>query len=71
MSGEISKLLSYIMIDEYQDTNYIQYLWARLLALKHSNLFVVGDPINLFIVGEERSRIILHASSMIFRTPGL
>jgi DNA helicase-2/ATP-dependent DNA helicase PcrA len=34
----------YIMIDEYQDTNYIQYLWARLLALKDSNLFVVGDP---------------------------
>ncbi|NLO22218.1 MAG: UvrD-helicase domain-containing protein [Syntrophomonadaceae bacterium] len=34
----------YIMIDEYQDTNYIQYLWARLLALKHSNLFIVGDP---------------------------
>ena len=32
------------MVDEYQDTNYIQYLWARLLALKHSNLFVVGDP---------------------------
>ncbi len=35
---------SYIMIDEYQDTNYIQYLWARLLALKHCNLFIVGDP---------------------------
>jgi DNA helicase-2/ATP-dependent DNA helicase PcrA len=34
----------YVMIDEYQDTNYIQYLWARLLSLKHRNLFIVGDP---------------------------
>ncbi|HZK86537.1 MAG TPA: UvrD-helicase domain-containing protein [Syntrophomonas sp.] len=34
----------YIMIDEYQDTNYAQYLWANLLAAKHHNIFVVGDP---------------------------
>ncbi|HWQ75808.1 MAG TPA: UvrD-helicase domain-containing protein [Syntrophomonas sp.] len=34
----------YIMIDEYQDTNYAQYLWANLLAAAHHNLFVVGDP---------------------------
>jgi DNA helicase-2/ATP-dependent DNA helicase PcrA len=34
----------YIMIDEYQDTNYAQYLWARLLADGHHNIFVVGDP---------------------------
>lgn len=33
----------YIMIDEYQDTNYAQYLWAKLLAA-HRNIFVVGDP---------------------------
>lgn len=32
------------MIDEYQDTNYAQYRWARLLAGKHQNIFVVGDP---------------------------
>ena len=34
----------YIMIDEYQDTNYAQYLWAKLLADAHHNIFVVGDP---------------------------
>lgn len=35
---------SYIMIDEYQDTNYAQYYWARMLASAHHNIFVVGDP---------------------------
>jgi DNA helicase-2/ATP-dependent DNA helicase PcrA len=34
----------HIMIDEYQDTNFAQYKWAKLLAQKHHNLFVVGDP---------------------------
>lgn len=33
----------YIMIDEYQDTNPVQYKLAHLLSLKHSNLCVVGD----------------------------
>jgi DNA helicase II / ATP-dependent DNA helicase PcrA len=33
----------YIMIDEYQDTNPIQYRLAQLLSEKHGNLCVVGD----------------------------
>ncbi len=34
----------YIMIDEYQDTNYSQYIWAKLLSEKYQNIFIVGDP---------------------------
>jgi len=33
----------YILIDEYQDTNPVQYKLTTLLASKHRNIFVVGD----------------------------
>ena len=33
----------YILIDEYQDTNHMQYRLVSLLAAKHKNLCVVGD----------------------------
>ena len=33
----------YILIDEYQDTNPVQYKLSKLLATKYKNIFVVGD----------------------------
>ena len=33
----------YIMVDEYQDTNEVQYQLVQMLAAGHENLFVVGD----------------------------
>lgn len=33
----------YILIDEYQDTNYAQYVLTKLLAAKYKNICVVGD----------------------------
>ncbi len=33
----------YILIDEYQDTNSIQYELCKMMAKKYNNIFVVGD----------------------------
>lgn len=34
----------HILVDEYQDTNRVQYVLVSALAERHRNLFVVGDP---------------------------
>jgi len=33
----------YVHVDEYQDTNYSQYLLTKMLAARHQNICVVGD----------------------------
>lgn len=33
----------HILVDEFQDTNELQYKWLKLLASKHKNVFAVGD----------------------------
>lgn len=44
-------IFQYILIDEYQDTNHAQYVWATLLAKKNRNIAVVGDDAQCFPSG--------------------
>ena len=34
---------SHVLVDEYQDTNVVQYRFVKTLSQRHRNLFVVGD----------------------------
>ena len=38
-----SKNFKYILVDEYQDTNFIQSKWLNLLSLENKNICCVGD----------------------------
>ena len=43
LAQEISQRYQYIMVDEYQDTNELQYRLLQKLCISHQNLCVVGD----------------------------
>ncbi|MEW6770103.1 MAG: UvrD-helicase domain-containing protein [Bacillota bacterium] len=42
--GRWQKAFDFIVVDEFQDTNVAQYRIVSLLAERHRNVFVVGDP---------------------------
>ncbi len=37
------RAFQYVLVDEYQDTNHVQYRWLELLSSAHRNIAVVGD----------------------------
>ncbi len=41
--ADYHKRFKYILVDEYQDTNTVQYLWLRLLSQGRRNVCCVGD----------------------------
>jgi DNA helicase II / ATP-dependent DNA helicase PcrA len=41
---ELDRRFSYVLVDEYQDTNLAQYAIVRALSVDHPNLCVTGDP---------------------------
>jgi DNA helicase-2/ATP-dependent DNA helicase PcrA len=41
--ADYQRRFRYVMVDEYQDTNSVQYLWLRLLAQERKNIYCVGD----------------------------
>ncbi len=41
----------HVLVDEYQDTNAVQYRWLQLLAEEHRNLAVVGDDAQCLLAG--------------------
>lgn len=43
VAQKYAQMFHYIMVDEYQDTNFAQYLIVKKLAAVHGNICVVGD----------------------------
>ncbi len=41
--AQYHRMFRYILVDEYQDTNLVQYMWLRLLAQASRNICCVGD----------------------------
>ena len=52
----LKKFYKYVLVDEYQDTNEIQFKLIKLLLNEEKNLFVVGDD-NQLIYGWRGAKV--------------
>ena len=43
MREHYQRRFSHLLVDEFQDTNVLQYRWLQLLAGPHTAVFAVGD----------------------------
>ena len=43
LRGHYQRRFSHLLVDEFQDTNTLQYKWLRMLAGPHAAVFAVGD----------------------------
>ncbi len=43
LAAAASREIKYVLVDEFQDVNMLQFRWLRHLTQHHGNLFVVGD----------------------------
>jgi len=43
LRGHYQQRFTHVLVDEFQDTNRLQYLWHKLLAGGHNAIFAVGD----------------------------
>ncbi|QOJ14336.1 MAG: UvrD-helicase domain-containing protein [Planctomycetia bacterium] len=44
VADQLNDRFRFVLVDEYQDTNHVQYVLARQLSQQHGNLCVTGDP---------------------------
>src|SRR4029079_16973536 len=43
LRGHYQRRFSHLLVDEFQDTNTLQYRWLRMLSGPHTAVFAVGD----------------------------
>ena len=71
-SQNISERFNYVLVDEYQDTNYSQYLIVKKLAAAHKNICVVGDDAqSIYSFRGARIENILEFKNDYIRLPAL
>lgn len=51
LAQSYAEKFQHILVDEFQDTNELQYKWLKILAAQHKNVFAVGDDDQCLVSG--------------------